>query len=80
MQDDPLKRSYTLLIARLQVAAAFGSSVLLALPDAAQLAWLGAFMPGPAAVLLFIAFAIALAWRRLKLDISSTSETLNEPA
>ena len=80
MAADPLSRSFTLAIARLQVLAAFVSSVLLALPEAAQLAWLGGFMPGLAAVALFLAFAIALAWRRLKLDLSTHTEGQHEPA
>ena len=64
-----LEKSKTLLIARLQVLAAFVSAVFMALPEAAHLAWLGAYLPGPMAVLLFLGFALALAWRRLSDDL-----------
>ena len=79
---EPLKSSKTLLIARLQLVAAFVSAVLMALPEAAHLAWLGAYLPGPLATLVFIGFAVALAWRRLESELThpQTTGTPNDPA
>ena len=78
MSEEPLKCSGTLFIARLQALAAFVSAFFLALPDAAQLVWLGDYLPGPSAVILFLGFACALAWRRLALDLSDEERGLDD--
>ena len=62
---EPLKKSRTLKLARLNGFLGLIAATLSALPEAQQLIWLKQLVPGPFVVAIMLAFALALSWRRL---------------